>query len=59
MSAGTGWFEVCAEADLPPGSRRAVEANGIPVAVFNVDGAYYAIEDLCSHEQELLYEPLA
>ena len=54
MNAGSKWFDVCAEADLPPGACRAVDADGIQIAVFNVDGGYYAIENLCSHEQETL-----
>jgi 3-phenylpropionate/trans-cinnamate dioxygenase ferredoxin subunit len=36
--------------DLPPGSRRVVDVDGIAVAVFNVDGRYYAIEDVCTHD---------
>ena len=35
--------------DIPPGSARAVEVEGRLVAVFNVDGTFYAIDDACSH----------
>lgn len=48
------WIDVAAVADFPPGSRRTLDAAGTPIAVFNVDGAYYAIEDLCTHEAETL-----
>lgn len=44
------WTDVAAAAEFPPGSRRCVEVDGVLVAVFNVEGRYYAIEDLCSHE---------
>ncbi len=48
------WTDVAAVADFLPGSYRQVEVDGVAVAVFNVDGRYYAIEDVCSHEAETL-----
>lgn len=48
------WIDVAPAADLPPGSVRTVDLDGTPVAVFNVDGRFLAIEDLCSHEEEAL-----
>jgi len=33
-----------------------VETDGAPVAVFNVDGAFYAIGDTCTHEESSLSE---
>ncbi|MHB8628620.1 MAG: non-heme iron oxygenase ferredoxin subunit [Aggregatilineales bacterium] len=36
--------------ELPSGSRAVVEIEGHYVAVFNVDGRYYAIEDRCTHD---------
>lgn len=48
------WTDVAAEADLPPGSCRRLWVEGVAMAVFNVDGQYYAIEDLCTHEAETL-----
>ena len=35
--------------DLTPGKAAAVELEGNRIAVFNVDGAFYAIEDTCPH----------
>ena len=35
--------------DLPPGSALAVEIEGRRLALFNVDGRYYAIDDTCPH----------
>jgi 3-phenylpropionate/trans-cinnamate dioxygenase ferredoxin subunit len=44
-------FVAVAGADeIKPGSFRKVEADGRPFIVANVDGRYYAVEDLCSHE---------
>ncbi|WP_448208001.1 3-phenylpropionate/cinnamic acid dioxygenase ferredoxin subunit [Azospirillum sp. sgz302134] len=39
---------VCAVDDLPPGEARRVECSPA-VAVFNLDGAFYAVADLCTH----------
>lgn len=48
------WTDVAAVADFLPGSCRQVEVDGVAIAVFNVDGRHYAIEDVCSHEAETL-----
>jgi len=44
------WVNVAPVNELPPGSRRVVEVDGVAVAVFNLDGRYYAIEDICTHD---------
>lgn len=36
-------------ADIPPGSAKLVEVEGKRIAVFNVGGRYYAIDDTCPH----------
>ncbi len=48
------WTDVARQADFPPGTCRTVIADGVQMAVFNIDGRYYAIEDLCTHEAETL-----
>ena len=35
--------------DVPPGTAVAVDLAGRPVALFNVDGRFYAIDDTCTH----------
>ena len=35
--------------DVPVGEGRVVEAQGKVLALFNVDGAYYAIDNTCVH----------
>jgi 3-phenylpropionate/trans-cinnamate dioxygenase ferredoxin component len=35
--------------DLAAGEGRVVEAAGRTLALFNVDGTYYAIDNACSH----------
>lgn len=43
------WTRVCAIADLPPGEATTLDVDP-PIAVFNVDGTFYAIDDTCTHE---------
>jgi 3-phenylpropionate/trans-cinnamate dioxygenase ferredoxin component len=48
---------VCKVDELLPGSEgRRVETDGTAVAIFNVDGEFYAIGDTCSHEEASLSE---
>ena len=48
------WIAIAAVEAFPPGSCRTLDVEGVPVAVFNVDGAYFAIADTCTHEAEML-----
>lgn len=48
------WITVAAQAEFPPGTCRTVDIEGTPVAIFNIDGDYYAIGNLCTHEAETL-----
>jgi len=45
-----GWTYVCTTAELLPGEMRHVWDNETPILVFNFEGAFYALEDRCSHE---------
>ena len=47
-------MDVAPEAELQPGTWRVVDVDGIDVAVFNLDGAYFAIEDVCTHDGGIL-----
>jgi nitrite reductase/ring-hydroxylating ferredoxin subunit len=42
-------FPVCAAADLPPGTVKSFEVGDQLVAVYNIDGAFYATEARCTH----------
>ena len=44
------WQRVAKVEDFPPGSRRVVELDGERIAVFNLDGVFHAVEDLCTHD---------
>lgn len=47
---------VCGIEELQPGMGVRVDVDGTPVAVFNVEGEFYAIGDTCTHEEASLSE---
>ena len=44
------WTRACATSELLPGEHRVATIDGVQVAIYNVDGAIYAVEDLCTHD---------
>lgn len=44
-------IEVCPADELQPGDRKIVEVDGLPhsIGVFNVNGEYYALANVCPH----------
>ena len=47
---------VAKKADIPVGSGKTVQIDGKPVAIFNVEGSFYAIDDTCLHRGGALGE---
>lgn len=45
-----GWLDVAGIDELTPGCRRVVDVDGVAVAVFNLGGEYFAIQDICPHD---------
>lgn len=41
---------VAKASDIGPGERQIFDVEGWWIAVFNVGGQYYAIEDVCTHD---------
>ena len=42
--------KVATRSEIPPGGKKLVEVDGRPIAVFNVGGSFYAIDDVCTHD---------
>jgi len=42
-------IKVAETKDIPPGRAATVDLEGRAVALFNVDGRFYAIDDTCTH----------
>jgi nitrite reductase (NADH) small subunit len=43
-------IKVAALAELPPGAMKLLALAGIGLAVFNIEGRFYAIRNRCPHE---------
>ena len=46
----TAQYIAVGPADLQNGERRIIEIDQRAIAVFNIGGTYYAIADVCSHD---------
>lgn len=44
------WVRVASRDDCPPGEARELVAQGKIVALFNVDGQFYALDGICPHQ---------
>ena len=44
------WKNVAATGEFGPGEYQAIDLDDTTVAVFNLDGEYFAIEDVCTHD---------
>jgi len=42
--------KVAASDELPPGGKKLAQIGDRAIALFNVDGQYFAIDDLCTHD---------
>lgn len=40
---------VASKSQLKSGEGKTVSANGVPIALFNVGGEFYAIDNTCAH----------
>lgn len=44
------FVKVARIAELPPGTRKIVEVDGVEVVLVNLSGTVYALEDICTHD---------
>lgn len=52
-------FKLAKLTDLTPGQAKAIQVNGQTIALFNVNGEFYAIDDACPHRGASLAESIA
>jgi NAD(P)H-dependent nitrite reductase small subunit len=52
------YVTVARSEEVGPGQCRVVEVNGNEVAVFNLNGTFYAIDNMCAHQGGPLGEGL-
>ena len=43
------FIKVASTQEIPQGTGRIVDVNGIWIAVFNVEGTFYALDNACPH----------
>ena len=51
------WVNVASVDEIQPGSYKTIDLNDVLVAVFNIGGTLYAIEDVCTHDGGVLTSP--
>jgi 3-phenylpropionate/trans-cinnamate dioxygenase ferredoxin subunit len=44
------WVDVGAVDEIQSGGVRVVDVDGAEVALFNIDGTFYALADICTHD---------
>jgi 3-phenylpropionate/trans-cinnamate dioxygenase ferredoxin subunit len=44
------WIDVVAESALADGEHVVIDVDGFDVAIFKLEGQFYAIEDVCTHD---------
>ena len=44
-----GFVKVAKADEIAPGQGKMVEVSGKKIALFNVEGSFYAIDDACTH----------
>lgn len=50
------FVKVARVGDIRPGTGKTLYLGGLPIALFNVDGQYFAIDNCCPHEDGPLGE---
>ena len=47
----SGWQAACQADELPPGKRKLITVSGVEIALFNIDGTVFAINNRCPHRK--------
>lgn len=45
------FVKVAGAAEILPGAARVFEVDGVRIVLCNVEGSFYAIEDVCTHDE--------
>ena len=52
----TDFVKVARTDEIKPGQARLVDVKGKQIALFNINGDFFAIDNVCTHEQASLAE---
>jgi 3-phenylpropionate/trans-cinnamate dioxygenase ferredoxin component len=50
------FLPIAGKDDIPSGSRLVIEVDGNLIVIFNVNNQFFAIDGICSHDEEELAE---
>ena len=50
------WIQAIKADQLKPGDHVVVDVDDVSVVVFNLDGEFYALENICTHDGSELVE---
>ena len=56
LSATEQWVRAATVDEVPPETATRITYNGVDIAIFNVEGTFYAIGDTCTHAEASLSE---
>ena len=45
-----GWVKVARADEIGPGQKHIVEVDDLLLVIANLDGQFYAVEDVCTHD---------
>ncbi len=54
MSGSSNWIRVASTSDVAEGEAFAVEAQGISLALYRVEGEWFCTDNICTHAFALL-----
>ena len=46
----SSFVKVVSRREIPTGGKKLAEVDGRAIALFNVEGKFYAIDDVCTHD---------
>ena len=52
----TNFVKVARTSDIEPGQAKIVDVQGKEIALFNIGGEFFAIDNMCTHEEASLGE---
>ena len=47
-------IKIATVSELPPGQYKSLEIGDERIALFNIDGKFYALKDMCTHDGGIL-----
>lgn len=46
----SNWIDVAKVSEFPPGTYREINSTDFLIMVFNIEGSFYAVQNLCPHD---------